>query len=189
MEDEHLGYDVDELAPLCGARGEDDVNSNMMEMMFDLSAYVSGRNDQDDDDECDDELGGTSNSGDTSGQGWTYLTGSNRPEVFISVDGVDNRLLDRAREEVPAVLMNIKKKLGARRDRDIRLISPGDCLRAFMDPTFLGYMKAYINSHINNRNDDVSSSDIIAFIRIELMLSFYKVSTTAMVIGNLCNYD
>ena len=189
MEDEHLGYDVDEHAPLCGGRGEDDVDNNMMEMMFDLSAYVSGRNNQDDDDECDDELGGTSSSGDMSGQGWTYLTGSNRPEVFISVDGVDKPLLDRAREEVPAVLMNIKKKLGTRRDRDIRSILPGDCLKAFMDPTFLGYMKAYINSHINNRNDDVSSSDIIAFVRIELMLSFYKVST-ALVIGNLvCNYD
>jgi hypothetical protein len=145
MEDEHLGCDVDEHAPLCGDRGEDDVDNNMMEMMFNLSAYVSGRNDQDHDDESDDELGGTSNSGDTFGQGWTYLTGSNRPEVIISFDGVDNLLLDRACEEVPAVLMNIEKKLDTRRDRDIRSILPGDCLKAFMDPTFLGYMKAYIN--------------------------------------------
>ena len=55
-------------------------------------------------------------------------------------------------------------------DRNIRTILPGNCLNAFMDPTFLGYMKVYVNSHINNRNDDVPSSDIIAFIRIELML-------------------
>ena len=73
-------------------------------------------------------------------------------------------------------------------DRDIHTISPGDYLKAFMDPTFLGYMKAYINLHIVNRNDDVSNSDIITFICIELMLSFYKVSTV-LVVDDLCNYD
>ena len=184
-----MGDDVDEDAPISGGSPRvEDVDNMMMETMFDLSAYVSGRNDEDNDAETEDEPGGTSNSGDTSCQGWTYLTGSNRPEVFISVDGIDNRLLDTAREEVPAVLMNIKKKLGYRHDRDIHTISPGDCLKAFMDPTFLGYMKAYINSHIVNRNDDVSNSDIIAFIRIKLMLSFYKVSTV-LVVDDLCNYD
>ena len=164
----------------------------MIETTFNLSAYGSGTNNEDneeDDDESDEEVDETRNRGDTSCQGWTYLTGSNRPEVFISVDGVDKRLLDRAREEVPAVLMKIKKKLG--RDQNIRTLLPGDCLRAFMDPMFLGYMKAYINSHINNRNDNVSSSDIIAFIRIELMLSFYKVSTVLLVLVDdlCCNGD
>ena len=80
--------------------------------MFNLSAYVSGRNDEDDDDESDSELGGTSNGSNTSSQGWTYLTGSCRPKIFISIDGVDKCLLNRAREEAPAVLMNVKKKLG-----------------------------------------------------------------------------
>ena len=118
----------------------------MIETTFNLSAYVSGRNNEDnedDDKETDEELDETRNRGDTSCQGWTYLTGSNRPEVFISVDGVDKRLLYRAREEVPAVPMKIKKKLGFRRDWNIRTILSGDCLKAFMDPTFLGYyMKA-----------------------------------------------
>ena len=75
------------------------------------------------------------------------------------------------------MLLNLKKKIGSRRDRDVRTISPGDCLKAFMDPNFLGYMKAFINANMRNSNDLVSSSDIIAFIRVELMISFYKVRT------------
>ena len=161
----------------------------MIETTFNLSTYVSGTNNEGNEDESDEEIDETRNRGDTSCQGWTFLTGSNRPEIFISVDGVDKRLLDRAREEVPAVLMKIKKKLGFRRDWNIRTLSPGDSLKAFMDPMFLGYMKAYINSHINNRNDDVSSSDIIAFIRIELMLSFYKVRTVLMLVDDVSNCD
>ncbi|KAI2503222.1 hypothetical protein MHU86_11245 [Fragilaria crotonensis] len=138
--------------------GIEDVDNSMMETMYNLSAYVSGsNNDEDDNVESDD---------DASGQ----------CEVSISIDGIDNRLLDRAREEVPAVLLNLKKRIGSRRDRDVRTISPGDCLKAFMDPNFLGYMKAYINANMKNSNDLVSSSDIIAFIRVELMISFYKVS-------------
>jgi hypothetical protein len=75
------------------------------------------------------------------------------------------------------VLLKLKRKIGVRRDRDVRTLSPGDCLKTFMDPNFLGYMKAFVNSNMSNSNDIVSSSDIIAFIRVELMISFYKVST------------
>jgi hypothetical protein len=42
-----------------------------------------------------------------------------------------------------------------------------------MDHTLLGLMKTFINKNISR--DPVSSSDIIAFLRIELTLSFYKV--------------
>ena len=162
--------------------GIEDVDNSMMETMYNLSAYVSGsNNDEDDDVESDDDASGQcgvrNNCQDAASRGWTYLTGSNRPEVSISIDGIDNRLLDRAREEVPAVLLNLKKRIGSRRDRDVCTISPGDCLKAFMDPNFLGYMKAYINANMRNSNDLVSSSDIIAFIRVELMISFYKVRT------------
>ena len=176
---------VDEDAPTGGdGPEEEDVdNRMMMETMLAPSADAREIRDDVDDDESDDEIVDDN----MSCQGWTYLSGSTRPEVFISVDGVDNRLLDRAREEIPAVLMNIKKKLRFRRDRDISKISPGDCLKAFMDPTFLGYMKAYINSHINNRNDDVSNSDIMAFIRVELMISFYKVRTV-LVVDDVCSF-
>jgi hypothetical protein len=164
--------------------GIDDVDNSMMESLFNLSAYVSGTNkDDNDDDESDDDdsysqHGGRNNHQDAASHQWTYLTGSNRPvEVFISINGVDNRLLDRAREEDPSVLLKLKRKIGVRRDRDVRTLSPGDCLEAFMDPNFLGYMKAFVNSNMSNSNDIVSSSDIIAFIRVELMISFYKVRT------------
>ena len=162
--------------------GIDDVDNSMMESLFNLSAYVSGTNkDDNDDDESDDDdsysqHGGRNNHQDAASHQWTYLTGSNRPvEVFISINGVDNRLLDRAREEDPSVLLKLKRKIGVRRDRDVRTLSTGDCLKAFLDPNFLGYMKAFVNSNMSNCNDLVSSSDIVAFIRVELMISFYKV--------------
>ncbi len=94
-----------------------------------------------------------------------------------STNSIDNRLLDRACEEVPSVLLKLKRNIGVRRDRDVRTLSPGDCLKAFMDPNFLGYMKAFVNSNMSNSNDIVLSSDIIAFIRVELMISFFKVRT------------
>jgi hypothetical protein len=172
MDDEQQGEDFN---PLIG--GVEDVDNHMIETMFELSAYVSdnGEEDVESDDEGGGLLGrGTRNNGQDASRGWTYLTGTDRPNVSISIDGVENRLLDRAREEVPAVLLKVKQKLSGKRHRDVGNLSPGDCLKAFMDPLFLGYMKAYINS--NMRSDDaVSSSDLIAFIRVELMISFYKV--------------
>lgn len=172
MDDEQ---ELEDVNPLFG--GVDDVDNDMIETMFDLSEYLSDNEDEDDVNSDDDDSGGLPLERGDASQRWTYLTGPNEPEVSISIDGVDKRLLDRTRQEVPAVLLKIKRKLCGKRHRDIANFSPGDCLKAFMDPHFLGYMKAYINS--NMRSDDaVSSSDIIAFIRVELMVSFYKVRST-----------
>jgi hypothetical protein len=106
--------------------GIDNVDNSMMESLFNLSAYVSGtiNNDNDDDESDDDDSysqhGGRNNCQDAASHQWTYLTRSKQPEeVFISVDGVDNCLLDRAREEVPSVLLKLKRKIGVRRDRDV----------------------------------------------------------------------
>ena len=168
--------DVEEERNFIGGGIDDDVDHEMMESMFDFSAYVSEGND--DDDESDESSSGPlPGHAATSQQGWTYLTGNKTPDVSISIDGVDHRLLEKAREEVPIVLGNIKRKIfGSNRNRDMSKASPGDFLNAFMDPHLLGYMKTFINSSMVN--DPVSSSDIIAFIRVELMLSFYKVRTT-----------
>jgi hypothetical protein len=43
-----------------------------------------------------------------------------------------------------------------------------------MDGNLLAHMKTFINQNL--MGDPVSSSDIIAFVRVELMLSFYRVS-------------
>ena len=169
-----------------GGTEEEDVDDNMMDSLFELSAYVSfNDNDNDEnDDESEDEsnvnpvrLLGVRNIGGAGSQGWTYLTagdGVPAPDVTISIDGVDQRLLARAREEVPAVLDKIKRKLFGKRKRDMSKVLPGDFLKTFMDPQLLGYMKAFINSNISSSNP-VSSSEIMAFVRVELMLSFYKV--------------
>jgi hypothetical protein len=152
--------------------GIDDVDHMMMESLFDLSAYTS-----DDNGRNDDESDGSSTVPSMSSQGWTYLVGNKAPAVSISIDGVDHRLLDKARQEVPTVLDNIKKKVfGSKRHRDMSKVSPGSYLKAFMYPQLLGYLKTFINANLTS--DPISSSDIIAFICVELMLSFYKVRTT-----------
>jgi hypothetical protein len=67
------------------------------------------------------------------------------------------------------VLDNIKEKVFvSKRHRDMNKVSPGSYLKAFMDPQLLGYLKTIINA--NMASDPVSSLDIIAFIRVELML-------------------
>ena len=44
-----------------------------------------------------------------------------------------------------------------------------------MDANLLGHIKQYINKNILN-GDPVSNSEILAFIRVELILSFYSIS-------------
>ena len=104
--------------------------------------------------------------------------GSRRPSsVSISLDGVDSRrLLKKARHEVPEVIKRIKEKMfGKKKNRNMLQVSPGDFLRAFMDPsTLLGLMQTFINKK-NISRDPASSSNIIAFLHVELMLYFYKV--------------
>ncbi|KAI2505089.1 hypothetical protein MHU86_9365 [Fragilaria crotonensis] len=187
MDDE----DQEDVNPLMG--GVEDVDNNMIDTMFDLSAYVSDNDDEDadSDDDLDSgpNLGGRNNGRDHVSQGWTYLSGPDAPNISISIDGgVDKRLLERARQEVPTVLLKVKRKIYGKRHRNVRQISPGECLKAFMDPHFLGYMKAYINTNMSS-DDAVSSSDVIAFIRVELMLSFYKVSPSMFFDpGNISNF-
>ena len=91
-----------------------DVDEIMMDSMFELSAYEGI--DYEEGDESDDnndanvyEAAATApaNQGD-----WTYLTGDavqQHPVVNISIDGFDQQLLAKAREEVPLVLEKIKK--------------------------------------------------------------------------------
>jgi hypothetical protein len=121
---------------------------------------------------------GERNVSGTGSQVWTYLTGDGVhdavPDNAISINGVDHRLLDRAREEVPAGLDKILRKLSGKCKRDTSKILPSDFLKAFMDPPLLGYMKTFINSNISCSNH-VSSSEIMASVCVKMMLSFYKV--------------
>jgi hypothetical protein len=150
--------------------GIDEVYNKMMESL-DLSAYASNG-----DGGHDDESNGSSAVSSLSSPCWTYLVGNRAPAVCISIDGVDHRLLDKARQEVPTVLDNMKREFfGSKRRRDMNKVLSGSCLKAFVDPQLLGYFKTFIDTIMTN--DPVSSSDMIAFICGELMLSFYKVET------------
>jgi hypothetical protein len=133
---------------------EEDVDDNMVDSLFELSAYVSydgNNNDNDnDDEEIDDDENNVNPAQLLTGgggmmvvqvaQGWTYHTGDVvvAPDVTISIDGVDQRLRARAREEVPAVLDKIKRKLFGKRKRDMSKVLPGNFLTTFMDPLLLG---------------------------------------------------
>jgi hypothetical protein len=114
--------------------GSDDVDHKMMEPLFVLSAYTSN-----DDGGNDDESDGSSAVPSSSSQGWTYLVGNKAPSVTISIEGVDHWLLDEARQEVPTVLDNIKKKVfGSKRNRNMSKVLPGSYLKAFMDKNSWG---------------------------------------------------
>jgi hypothetical protein len=67
--------------------GIKDVDNSMMETMFNLSAYVSGSknnedNNVDSDDDASSQLGVRNNCQNAASQGWTHLTGSNRLRCF-----------------------------------------------------------------------------------------------------------
>jgi hypothetical protein len=166
--------DDDEESEHAGGSDEDDVDDNMMESMFELCAYVENNNDDEDDSDDENNLNLNATRQSANQAGWTYLTTGEDLSVTISIDGVDQRLLAKAREEVPAVLDKIKRKLFGKRKRDMSKVSPADFLKAFMDPHLLGYMKAFINSN-DSGNNPVTSTEVMAFVRVELMLSFYKV--------------
>ena len=93
--------------------------------------------------------------------------------TVVDLDGIDQDLLNLAREEVPVILDRLKLKLFGRRSRIISKVSPLNFLKAWIDPTLLGFLKSFLNK---NLTAPVSDSEILAFIRVELMLSFYKVS-------------
>ena len=138
-----------------GLNDDVDVDAGMLNVMYDLSAGVSDNDNENDG--RDDSV--------ESQQRWNILMGSRRPSsVSISLDGVDSRLLKKARHEAPEAIKRIKEKLFGKEK---------NC-NAFMDPTLLGLMKkTFINKNISR--DPASSSNIIAFLHVELMLSFYKV--------------
>ena len=89
-------------------------------------------------------------------------------ETSIEIDS------EVARNEVPIVLNRLRVKLFGGRVRHLHNIAPARFLEAWMDANLLGHVKQFINKNLSG--DAVSNSEILAFIRIELMLSFYRVS-------------
>jgi hypothetical protein len=96
-------------------------------------------------------------------------------KTIVEVDGVDQHLLAIAREEVLIVLERVRVQIVAGgRMRHLHTLSPARFLEAWMDTNLLCFVKQYINKNLSG--DLVSNSEILAFIRVELMLSFYRVS-------------
>ena len=95
-------------------------------------------------------------------------------ETTVEVDGVDQHLLAIAREEVTIVLNHVRVQIFGGKVRHLHTLSPARFLEAWMDQSFLCYVKQYINKNLSG--NPVSNSEILVFIRVELMLLFYRVS-------------
>ena len=171
-ENDLLGLLDDELQQLADSNSDDDESSN------DDVEDAASNNDFPGDDEVD-ELNGHQEVEDSLLEdddddgaelgNWTFL--DNFP-VRVVIDSVDQDLLEQAREEVKIVMDRIRTKIFGRRRRPPKLdtITPSQFLQAWMDGNLLAHMKTFINQNLTG--DPVSSSDIIAFVRVELMLSF-----------------
>ena len=102
---------------------DDDIDAYIGYMAYDLSAHEN-----DDDDPIP---GVNDNNGD-----WNYLSPTDLP-VTISIDGIDNTLLSRARDEVPIALNRLKQKLYGRRNRSNNDIPIAHLLKVWMDTSIL----------------------------------------------------
>ncbi len=91
------------------------------------------------------------------------------------MNSVDQHLLDVAQSEIPIVLGRLKAKMFGGRNRNLQNVPPSKFLQVWMDANLLGYTKQYINKNMLS-GDPVSNSEILAFLRVELMLSFYSIS-------------
>jgi hypothetical protein len=110
-------------------------------------------------------------------------TACNDYATSIDIDGIDTSLLELARKEVPMVLDKLQAKIfGTQRKHKkprkcLSQALPTDFLGAWLDSNLLSFLKSFVNKNLDV-NEHASSSDLHAFLRVELMLSFYGVSST-----------
>ena len=91
--------------------------------------------------------------------------------------GADKNLICLAREEVPQVIHQIKKKLYGGRHCDMAKIDAVTCLKAWLDPQLLGHFKTFINTNLVS--DPASNSDITAFVRVLIYFILYHINNIA----------
>jgi hypothetical protein len=91
-------------------------------------------------------------------------------ETEIAVDNVDDYLLKKARAEAEIVSNRLMSRMFGRRNRRRNSVVPIDTLKLFMQPALLGHLKSFIN---RSTLDQISSAELIQFIKVELLLSFY----------------
>ncbi len=88
----------------------------------------------------------------------------------ISINGVEKYLLETARKESEIVVTRLMQHMFGRRKRSKKSVQPIHTLKCFLNARFLGNMRSFINKNII---DPVSSSELLAFVGVELALSFY----------------
>jgi hypothetical protein len=108
---------------------------------------------------------------------WTPIT--NFP-VEIGIDDVDTYLLDIARCEVAFVkCFFMERAYGAYQGqrKPPRNVQPMKILKQFLNPEFMGLIQTQIINHITG--DPFSADEMMAFVRVQLYLCFYRCSPTA----------
>ena len=101
--------------------------------------------------------------------------------VEIGIDDVDTYLLRVARHEVATVTRNLMQRAfgnyqGSRKNP--ANVEPTMVLRQFLNPEFMSLIRSQINKHIVG--DPFSTDEMMAFVRVQLYLSFYRCSPTAV---------
>lgn len=109
-------------------------------------------------DDVDEENAGAGGDEERVGN-WEIITEYN---TTIEIDSIDQHLLDVARTEIPIVLGRLKAKMFGGRSRNLNTIPASKFMQAWMDATFLGYVKQFVNKNLTG--DPVSNSEILAFI-------------------------
>ena len=99
----------------------------------------------------------------------------------IGIDDVNTYLLDVARREFATVKRLFMERAyggyqGARKSP--ASVEPMTILTRFLNQESMGLIRLQINQHITG--DPYSTNEMMAFVKVQLYLSFYKCSPTAL---------
>jgi hypothetical protein len=100
--------------------------------------------------------------------------------VEIGIDDVDKYLVDIARRELATVKRLFLQRAyggyeGSRKNP--ANVEPMTILQQFLNPEFMGLILSQINKHITG--DRYSADEMMAFVRVQMYLCFYRCSPTA----------
>jgi Transposase IS4 len=99
--------------------------------------------------------------------------------IVINIDGIDQKLIELARKEVPIVLDRIHKKMygnsAVAKDIPLTNASPKDFLKLFLNSEMMRFICGVINKSLD---PPIIENELFSFLQVELSLSFYKCSPT-----------
>src|SRR5271169_3456392 len=99
---------------------------------------------------------------------WTPVTDF---PTIISIDDVDEYLLQNTRQELEIVKNRLIRRMFGNRNCQLKNVKAMDLVKQFLDPILLGLISLQINQHIVG--DALSHDEVLSFLRVQLYLSIY----------------